>query len=228
MGHYIVIGIVVVLIIGIQILFFVKTLKDINKFSDIFPKSANRLYAKDSEIFIKEDTEIIEKLEQESVLNEDVFVETEGYDKADDIELDESTVIESVVADLKSYLRKNKKEKIADDSVFRRIVNSINVYLRKNKGAAGDYHLMKDIVERNCDAKENEIDTQIPTPLYTGLMGTVLGIIVGVTFLISSGGLSALLDSDYDLVKGTTEPSEIIGRISGQDVVYKNKIVLVR
>lgn len=226
MGHYIVIGIVVVLIIGIQILFFVKTLKDINKFSDIFPKSTNKLYAKGSEIFIKEDIEV-EELEQEEVSNEEV-VDVASVDETDEIELDDNSVIESLVIDIKSHFKRKKREEIEDDSVFRRIINSINTYLRKNKGSASDYHLMKDIVERNCDAKENEIDTQIPTPLYTGLMGTVLGIIVGVTFLISSGGLSALLDSDYDLVKGTTEPSEIIGRISGQDVVDKNKRVLVR
>ena len=227
MGHYIVIGIVVALIIGAQIFFFCKTLKEIRKFSKIFPNSTNRLYARDSEIFIKDDTEIIEELVQENVLDEDVSADKEDDDKTDDIELEDDSVIESIVTYIKSHLKKNTKEETEDDSVFIRIINSINTYLRKNKGSASDYHLMKDIVERNCDAKENEIDTQIPTPLYTGLMGTVLGIIVGVVFLVSSGGLSALLDSDYDLVKGTSVPTEIIGRISAQDVVDQNKRVIV-
>ena len=207
MGHYIIIGIVVVLIIGVQIYFFSKTLKEIRIFSNIFPKSTDKLYAHDSEIYIgnkKSDNEQIDKKDTDEV----VINDEDAKDK-DDLEEDEVEDYEEC------------------DSVFKRIITSLNTYLRKNKGAASDYHLMKDIVERNCDAKENEIDTQIPTPLYTGLMGTVLGIIVGVVFLVSSGGLSALLDSDYDLVKGTSVPTEIIGRISAQDVVDKNKRVIV-
>ena len=205
MGHYIVIGIVVALIIGAQIFFFCKTLKEIKKFSKIFPNSTDHLYAKDSEIFIKDGSK---KQDDEE-------------DDEEDEAIEESEIVEDKVSE------DDYEEKIESDSVFYRIVTSLNTYLRKNKGAASDYHLMKDIVERNCDAKENEIDTQIPTPLYTGLMGTVLGIIVGVVFLVSSGGLSALLDSDYDLVKGTSVPTEIIGRISAQDVVDKNKRVIV-
>lgn len=207
MGHYIIIGIVVVLIIGVQIYFFSKTLKEIRIFSNIFPKSTDNLYAYDSEIYIgnkKTDNEHIEKKD-----TEEVVINDEDAKDNDDFDEDEVEDYEEC------------------DSVFKRIITSLNTYLRKNKGAASDYHLMKDIVERNCDAKENEIDTQIPTPLYTGLMGTVLGIIVGVVFLVSSGGLSALLDSDYDLVKGTSVPTEIIGRISAQDVVDKNKRVIV-
>lgn len=207
MGHYIVIGIVVALIIGAQIIFFCKTLKEIRMFSNIFPKSTDNLYAHDSEIYIgnkKSDNEQIDKKDTDEV----VINDEDAKDK-DDFDEDEVEDYEEC------------------DSVFKRIITSLNTYLRKNKGAASDYHLMKDIVERNCDAKENEIDTQIPTPLYTGLMGTVLGIIVGVVFLVSSGGLSALLDSDYDLVKGTSVPTEIIGRISAQDVVDKNKRVIV-
>ena len=216
MEHYIIIGIVVALIIGAQIFFFCKTLKEIKKFSKIFPNSTDHLYAKDSEIFIKDESN---KQDEEEDDEENVVFE-EKITEEDEV-IEESEIVEDKVSE------DDYEEKIESDSVFYRIVTSLNTYLRKNKGAASDYHLMKDIVERNCDAKENEIDTQIPTPLYTGLMGTVLGIIVGVVFLVSSGGLSALLDSDYDLVKGTSVPTEIIGRISAQDVVDKNKRVIV-
>ena len=59
------------------------------------------------------------------------------------------------------------------------IISSLNKYLINNKGAVSDFHLMKDIVDRNCDAKEEEIHTQIPVPLYLGLTGTMLGILIG-------------------------------------------------
>lgn len=75
------------------------------------------------------------------------------------------------------------------------IISSINKYLINNKGAVSDFHLMKDIVDRNCDAKEEEIHTQIPVPLYFGLVGTMLGILIGVGFLVFGGGLNDLLNT---------------------------------
>ena len=75
------------------------------------------------------------------------------------------------------------------------IIASLNKYLINNKGAVSDFHLIKDIVDRNCDAKEEEIHTQIPVPLYLGLVGTMLGILIGVGFLVFGGGLNDLLNS---------------------------------
>lgn len=79
------------------------------------------------------------------------------------------------------------------NEVLATIRDSINNYLHNNKGAVSDYHLIKDIVERNCDANEDEIDTQIPVPLYLGLVGTMAGILIGVGSLIFSGELNKLL-----------------------------------
>lgn len=71
-----------------------------------------------------------------------------------------------------------------DDSIENplivRVVNTINSYLLRNKGAVSDFNLIKDIVERNCDAVDEEINQQLPVPIYLGLMGTVLGIIIGL------------------------------------------------
>jgi len=82
-----------------------------------------------------------------------------------------------------------------DNVIFEIIISSINNYLKNNKGAVSDYHLMKDIVERNCDAKESEINTQVPVPLYLGLVGTMLGILIGIGFLVFSGSLDDLLNT---------------------------------
>ena len=61
-----------------------------------------------------------------------------------------------------------------------KVVDTINSYLLRNKGAVSDFNLIKDIVERNCDAVDEEINQQLPVPIYLGLMGTVLGIILGL------------------------------------------------
>lgn len=70
------------------------------------------------------------------------------------------------------------------------IEGALNKYLLKNQGAASDFHLMKDVVERYCDAEEEEISTQQPIPLYLGLMGTMVGIIVGVVFIAITHGFT--------------------------------------
>ena len=59
------------------------------------------------------------------------------------------------------------------------ILNSVNGYLLRNKGAVSDFNLVKDIVDRNIDKVDDEISNHLPTPLYLGLMGTMLGIVGG-------------------------------------------------
>lgn len=82
-------------------------------------------------------------------------------------------------------------EIISSNQVMNNIIKAINNYLSKNKGAASDFYLMKDVVERYCDAEEEEITTQQPIPLYLGLMGTMVGIIVGIGAIAISGGLES-------------------------------------
>ncbi|MGL2988268.1 hypothetical protein ACSVH5_11795 [Flavobacterium sp. RSSA_27] len=63
------------------------------------------------------------------------------------------------------------------------IIESVNTYLIRNKGAVSDFNLIKDIVDRNCDAVDEEINTLLSIPLYLGLMGTMAGIIIGLFFM---------------------------------------------
>ena len=65
------------------------------------------------------------------------------------------------------------------------ILNSINNYLLRNKGAVSDFMLVKDIVDRNIDKVDDEISNSISTPLYLGLMGTMIGIVGGLFFMPS-------------------------------------------
>ncbi|MDE7081454.1 MAG: hypothetical protein K2O78_07380 [Muribaculaceae bacterium] len=74
------------------------------------------------------------------------------------------------------------------NQVTNSIISTINSYLKNNKGAVSDFNLIKDIVERNCDTLESEIESQTPLPLYLGLMGTVLGIIFGLGQIFFSPG----------------------------------------
>ncbi|WP_017733017.1 hypothetical protein [Nafulsella turpanensis] len=66
------------------------------------------------------------------------------------------------------------------NEVEKDIITNINGYLLKNKGAVADYHLLKDIVDRNIDSLDEEINNSMPAPLYLGLAATMFGIIIGL------------------------------------------------
>lgn len=67
-----------------------------------------------------------------------------------------------------------------NSTIISNILNSINIYLERNKNSVSDFYLMKDITERNLDALEEDINQTISIPLYLGLLGTMLGIVLGL------------------------------------------------
>lgn len=102
------------------------------------------------------------------------------------------------------YLYKNEVSPL-----LREIVKTINNYLKKNKGGAADFHLIKDIVERHTDAIDEEINHKLPVPIYLGLMGTVIGIIVGLF------SLNFQYDPSTNSLNGELFVNSVSGLISG-------------
>lgn len=88
--------------------------------------------------------------------------------------------------------------------IFESIVESINKYLEHNSGSVIDFGLLKDAVDRHCDSEENDISTQIPIPLYCGLAGTMIGVIVGLLAL-PTGAIETLLGSHSETVAGASQ-----------------------
>lgn len=81
------------------------------------------------------------------------------------------------------------------NSIFESIRDSINKYLENNSGSVIDFNLLKDTVDRHCDSVENDVNTLTPTPLYCGLAGTMIGVILGLISLIFTGSITDLLSS---------------------------------
>lgn len=79
------------------------------------------------------------------------------------------------------------------------IVNTINSYLINNRGAAIDYHIIKEIINRSIESIEESIEAKLPSPLYIGLAATMVGIIMGL-FAIDFD--SASIDSIKPLIDG--------------------------
>lgn len=94
-------------------------------------------------------------------------------------------------------------------TLLRKVIKTINNYLRKNKGGTADFHLVKDIVERHCDAIDEEINHKLPVPIYLGLMGTVMGIIIGLF------SLNFQFDPQTNSLNGSLFVESVSGLING-------------
>lgn len=164
MHYYIVIAIIIV-IVCFQLYSYGDTVKKIKRYKGLFPKSVSAYSLR--ELFLRN-----EKTDDYTSEEEDL-PDTYGEVEAED---DGITVSQVHIADASPTLLE--------------VEHSLNMYLQKNKGAASDFHLMKDVVERYCDADEEGITTQQPIPLYLGLMGTMVGIIVGVIYIVATKGFS--------------------------------------
>jgi hypothetical protein len=65
------------------------------------------------------------------------------------------------------------------NEAYSKIIAAINKYLENNQGIT-DFAIVKNIVDRNIESIENRIGASISLPLYIGLMGTFVGIILGL------------------------------------------------
>ncbi|QNH61989.1 hypothetical protein [Hymenobacter sediminicola] len=70
---------------------------------------------------------------------------------------------------------------------FQEILLDTNDYLRHNKGAAADFGILKDISERQSQVLDNSVQASVATPLYLGLLGTFLGVILGLVGIARNG-----------------------------------------
>lgn len=196
--HYFIISVIIVIIVIFQIKRYKDTIRKIYVFRDVF-SSKHSSYTYGNQQQIERSISNAKEEDLKKMLATAGFkVDTFYMEKTDEIKGTKFFVFDSEAAK-KALIELSSVSKCISSNhnnpVFIEIKNAVNNYLANNKGSVSDFHLMKDIVDRNCDAKEEEINTQIPVPLYLGLMGTMGGILVGVGYLWFSGDLSALLNS---------------------------------
>ena len=160
----------VCVIVAIQLYIFIRTFIQIGLFRRIIPPSTSWEISK---VLVP-----IEDLE--NLFPKDILANISNYKVADtyDVERTEVNILASEV----------KTNHILDNILF-----SINNYLIRNRGAASDFNLIKDIVERNTNALEEDINLSIGVPLYLGLMGTMMGIVIG---LFNMPDLGIVLDTN--------------------------------
>lgn len=72
---------------------------------------------------------------------------------------------------------------------FAEVLHETNLYLCKNVDTAADFSILQDICEKKLAVLDNQINSRLNAPLYFGLAGTFIGIIVGVVDLAFNSAL---------------------------------------
>jgi hypothetical protein len=167
----------VCIIIGFQLYIFFRTKRKISLFKSIFPdvdhfeiihpgftKSYFELHPKDLLLNWRKYSQasIPKIIQPEYITTQDFPLYAKQFE-------DDNRVFVDLI---------NKKS--GGNDVTDKFIYALNTYLIRNKGVASDFHLIKDVVERNTDAVEDDINQTISLPLYLGLLGTFLGIVFGL------------------------------------------------
>ncbi|HOF55861.1 MAG TPA: hypothetical protein PLB43_06305 [Prolixibacteraceae bacterium] len=79
-----------------------------------------------------------------------------------------------------AYARITLTETESKHEILLRIKMALNTYLLNNYGASVNFGIIRDLVDREVDSKDEEISQSLPTPLYLGLAATMVGFIFGL------------------------------------------------
>ena len=171
--------IVVLLVVVLQVRSFLKTRGAIKKVADFFP-SISSLELVESSVtkqILSSRSQLNRFINNPPAKHVQEVTPSDQYDDVDDEMDDEEYVDVSLI-----------KCRYASLS-FDEVLHETNSYLCKNIGTSADFPLLQDICERKIDSLETEISNGINVPLYLGLAGTFVGIIIGLI------GISFNLDS---------------------------------
>ncbi|MGN0918276.1 MAG: hypothetical protein ACI4NO_03925 [Oxalobacter sp.] len=74
---------------------------------------------------------------------------------------------------------------------FATILKETNLYICKNAETAADFSILQDICDKKLEVIDNQINSRLNAPLYFGLGGTFIGIIIGVLDLAFNSALGS-------------------------------------
>lgn len=195
MLEFILVGVIVI----IQLSVFIRTVIKITQFRKIIPYkhspqgkpsyTIKRVEIPISDLEKQSPNEILENINQNnyssphSIFNPTDNLHYENLEAGEDYE-----IVEEIIEDNSSENPENLIVSVimsngTTNEDFQEILNSINSYLIRNSGAASDFNLIKDILERHSNAVEEDINSSVGIPLYLGLMGTMIGIVIGLFFM---------------------------------------------
>ena len=174
-------AIIVLIVLYFQIKSFNETRKKIYELISFFPNinsiSIFKSSIKKSDI---ESSQALQKFINSPRKRQEVQVSVEHKDD-DDINEEENSSFEV------------RKEEYTDVDIikaqggstpFKEVIEETNSYLCKNVGTSADLAILEDICNSKIDTIESEIQNSLNVPLYLGLGGTFIGIIVGLAGIV--------------------------------------------
>lgn len=168
-------------LVGLQVFVFFNVFFKIKSYQRFFPSSFKEIQIK------------------KYFITKAVLSEPEQFDKYLDSLSNEVQIIEESEDAEQVELLVIPNSTKANHSHFSEVIKSINAYLCKNKGASADFGILKDTCERHLEKIDNEIGNLINVPLYIGLGGTFVGIIIGlwgIDFSATTEGTTTTISSD--------------------------------
>lgn len=153
----------IVTIICLQLKFFISTLKKIKTLESFFP-SIEKLSLKETSI-------TPQTLRSTSALKS--FLNHIPSKQEREVDEEEDDYMDVMLLELDT-------EAAHKYEAFNDTLKRTNAYLCKNVGTSADFNLLKDISEQRLDALESEISNTLNVPLFLGLGGTFIGIILGL------------------------------------------------
>lgn len=168
-------------LVGLQVFVFFNVFFKIKSYQRFFPSSFKEIQIK--KFFITK--AVLSEPEQFNKYLDSLSNEVQIIEESDDTEQVELLVIPNSTS--------------ANHSHFSEVIKSTNAYLCKNKGASADFGILKDTCERHLEKVDNEIGNLINVPLYIGLGGTFVGIIIGlwgIDFSTTTEGTTTTISSD--------------------------------
>lgn len=152
---------VVLCVIGAQIFFFTQTKGNIQKLKSFFP---------DVSVLKLKDVLLPSNVLRDAGRLETFLGVIDAENQSDIDDDDEDVQLVSLISKAQDY----------DNPEFERVIFKTNSYLCKNHGTAADYELLKNICEHDIEVLDDQIHNTLNAPLYLGLAGTFIGVIVGL------------------------------------------------
>lgn len=152
---------VVLCVIGAQIFFFTQTKGNIQKLKSFFP---------DASVLKLKDVLLPSNVLRDAGRLETFLGVIDAENQSDVDDDDEDVQLVSLISKAQDY----------DNPEFERVIFKTNSYLCKNHGTAADYELLKNICEHDIEVLDDQIHNTLNAPLYLGLAGTFIGVIVGL------------------------------------------------
>ncbi len=182
--------IAVIGIIWFQLKCFNSTKKEIEELKNFFPPI--------DKVALKECTTNKDKIANRFTLRR---VAQNPPSKKDDVDMTDEDVNVSLITTTEG------------SQSFKEVVFETNEYLCKNVGTSADLSVLQDICDKKLEVKENAVKSTLNLPLFIGLGGTFIGIIIGVI------GFALDLNSLFDSTSSSTAMEQVVNVSKGYDNV---------